>query len=480
MAYKHGIYVSEVPTSIVSPVEVDSALPVFFVTAPIHLSIDPYGVTNVPKLCYTCKEAVDYFGYNIKKEIWDNYTAVEAIYSQFVLYGVAPMVIINVLNPNIHKSDETGTLQLQGVTGLLEVDGVLLDKVIIKKPTTGNYTIDTDYTIAFNDDGYVVINMVDVTLANTTLNIEYAKLDTSLVDEYDIIGGYNATTNKNEGLELIDEIYPRFRKVPCQIVAPKFSENMTVATIMDTKASAINGCFKAMSLIDLPNDLKYTELAEHKNDENLVSERQLLCYPKLQNGEQIFHYSTQLAGLIALNDTNNGGVPYASPSNQNLKINGLVDNNANEIIMQLTQANYLNSNGIITALNFSKGWTAWGSQTAIYPSSTDVKDSKLSIRRMFDWIGNTCILTYWNKVDLPLTKRNIYTIVDSINMWLNGLVGKGYIIGGKASFSDDDNSTVDLLNGDIVIKLDVTPPSETKSIEFKLEFNVNSLNTFFS
>ena len=45
MAYKHGVYVSEVPTSILPAVVVDSALPVIFGTAPVNMT-DP---TNVNK-----------------------------------------------------------------------------------------------------------------------------------------------------------------------------------------------------------------------------------------------------------------------------------------------------------------------------------------------------------------------------------------------------------------------------------------------
>ncbi len=480
MAYKHGAYVSEVPTDIVSPVQVDSAFPIFFVTAPVHLASDPYGVTNVPKLCYTYKEAVEAFGYNIKESIWNNYTAVEVINSQFVLYNVAPMVIINVLDPKIHKEDKSATIQIANAGGLLEVDGVLIDTVKLKKDDDTYFVLDTDYSLAFNNEGFIVINCLNTEINTGEVDVEYIKIDPTMVDEYDIIGGYNVATGKNEGLELINEIYPRFRKVPAQIVAPKFSTNTTVATVMETKASLINGCFKAIALIDLPSELRYTELAQYKNDENLVSTRELLCYPKLRNGEQVYDYSAQFAGLIAKTDSENGGVPYVSPSNKNLKINGLVDNNNNEIILLPEQANYLNSNGIIAAINFVNGWTAWGSQTAIYTSSTDVKDATLQIRRIFDWIGNTSILTYWSKVDGPLTKRGIYSIVDSVNMWLNGLAGGGFIVGGTASFSEEDNSMTDLLNGDIVIKFDITPPLGMKSIEFKQQFNVDNLSKLFS
>lgn len=481
MSYKHGVYISETPTSIVAPVTVNSAIPIFFVTAPVHLAKDPYNITNVPKLCYSYKEAVEHFGHNTKQSIWDNYTSVQSIYSQFALYGIAPMIIVNVLNPLVHKADVMdSSLLLQGLSAVLEVDGVLLDTIKIKKNDTEYYVLDIDYSVAFDDEGFVVFNVYDKTLENTTINIEYTKLDPSLVDEYDIIGGYNATTGKNEGLELINEIYPRFRVVPTQIVAPKFSSNVSVASIMDSKASNINGHFKAIALIDIPSTIDYTEVPAYKNDNNLISSRQINCYPMLQNGEQFFYYSVQLAGLIGKVDSENGGVPYASPSNQNLKINGLVDKNGIEKILQIEQANFLNSNGVMTAINFSKGFTAWGNKTGAYPGVTDVKDTTIPVRRMFDWIGNTLVLTYWQKIDLPMTKRNIDTIIDSMNMWLNGLTSSGYILGGRVEFDSQNNSDIDLLDGNVTLKVNVTPPTPMKSITFNLEFDTNYLSALFS
>ena len=45
MAYKHGVYVSEVPTSILPAVTVDSAVPVIFGTAPVNMT-DPTNVNQ--------------------------------------------------------------------------------------------------------------------------------------------------------------------------------------------------------------------------------------------------------------------------------------------------------------------------------------------------------------------------------------------------------------------------------------------------
>ena len=62
MAYKHGVYTSEVPTSIVPAVNSTAGLPVVFGTAPIHLASNRAEV-NKPILCYTYAEAVAAMGY---------------------------------------------------------------------------------------------------------------------------------------------------------------------------------------------------------------------------------------------------------------------------------------------------------------------------------------------------------------------------------------------------------------------------------
>ena len=103
MAYKHGVYTREVPTSIISPTQTESGLPVIVGTAPVHLT----DVSNVnkPQLCYSYAEAVSYFGFS---KDWEKYTLCEFIYSQFALYAMSPCVLVNVLDPGKHKESITG------------------------------------------------------------------------------------------------------------------------------------------------------------------------------------------------------------------------------------------------------------------------------------------------------------------------------------------------------------------------------------
>ena len=100
MAFTHGVYTNEVPTSIISPVNSSAGLPVVVGTAPVHLT--DINNVNQPKLINSYAEAVNLFGYS---EDWEKYTLCEFIYSQFALYGMGPCVLINVLDPSKHKSE---------------------------------------------------------------------------------------------------------------------------------------------------------------------------------------------------------------------------------------------------------------------------------------------------------------------------------------------------------------------------------------
>ena len=100
MAFRHGVYKSEVATSIVAPTQGYAGLPVIVGTAPVFMG--DISCVNVPKLVYTYEEAVSIFGYS---NDWENWTLCEFMYSQFVLYGQAPCVLINVFDPTKHSEN---------------------------------------------------------------------------------------------------------------------------------------------------------------------------------------------------------------------------------------------------------------------------------------------------------------------------------------------------------------------------------------
>lgn len=482
--YYHGIKMSENETSLLT-VNETSSVPIVFVTAPINMADDPYGVTNKPKLCYTKSEAVGYFGHSTAESIWENYTGPQVIRAAFELYGKAPVILVNVLNPEKHVITENFEINSADGNELIISDvGVLADTI-----TFGDGSISPDdCSFGFNDNGEVVITYNGENALNEVLPItaSYSKLNPSAVTYDDFIGGYDSNTGTYSGLELIDNIYTMFRVVPSIIAVPGYSKNATLAAVMETKAEGINSLFKASVLVDLPtlddNGVRYTytETAALKNDKSITGIHTNALWPMVGYDGYKYYMSSHMLGIYMATDYANDDIPYKAPSNEKMYIDSIIDENGEEINLNLTQANYLNEQGITTAINFIDGWVSWGVQTAAYPGSSDVKDNTICVRRMFDYINNDFILSYWSKIDEPINRRLIDRIVDDYNIKLNSLVADGKLLGGRIEFLEAENSTTDLISGKIKFKTAIAPPPAAREIEDTLEYDTDYLSTLFS
>ena len=483
--YKHGVYTSEVATSVTSPVQVSAGLPVFIGRAPVNLVANPKAYVNKPLLAYTYAEAVAALGYT---DDYENYELCEAMYVQFKLYQVAPVVFINVLDPATHKTVVTDTaISLTSGTATIDKTGVMLDSLKVKLTQASQELVKgTDYTVAFDDDNKPLITAIaGGTLAGQpTIYVSYDYLDPEKVKPTDIIGGVDATTGVVTGSECIDQIFPKLGLVPGLLAAPGWTEKSSVAAILNAKARSINTLFKAMAVCDIDStddgaDI-YTKVYNWKSNHNYTSEFQINCWPKGVLDSAVFRLSTQLIGLICYTDSKNDDIPYVSPSNQTMQIDGIKNADGDEIVLGPDQAAYLNGKGIVTAMNLMGAWKAWGNRTGIYPTSMDPKDAWIPVRRMFNWIGNTIIITYWQKVDSPTNKRLIQTVVDSVNIWLNGLTAKGALLGGYVEYKAEENPETDLVNGINRFHIHMTPPLPNENMEFVLEFDATYLKTLFS
>lgn len=488
MAYRHGVYKSEVPTSLLPPVRTEAGLPVFVGTAPIHLGRDSEAMENVnkPQLCYTYQEAVELFGFN---RDFDRYTLCEAIYSQFALFNVAPVVLINVLDPDVHvTAAETMDCPIVDGVANLGID-VPLDFVVVSNasgaPEDPNAVAGKDYALTYNKDGEALVTVLPGGMFSvaTSLKVKVVRLDPDAVDGLDIIGGVDIATGNYEGLELVNEIFPRFRLIPGLLAVPKWSASPAVAAVMAAKMGNINGHFTNESVVDIPSGeggaSKYTEAPQWKEKNNYVLPNQIVCWGKPKLGDDVFCLSTQLVSLMNRVDASNGDVPYESPSNKNLQMNALVNAFGKELLLGPDQGTYLNGQGIVTAMNFVGGWKAWGNREAVYPAITDPKDAFIPIRRMFHWIGNEFILTFWQMVDKPMTRRLVKTIVNSYNVRLNGLAAREFILGGRIEFLENENPLTDLIDGILRFHIYVTPPPPAKEIWAILEFDPSYFSTLF-
>jgi len=482
MAYRHGVYCSEVPTSIIPPVNTAAGLPVVFGTAPAHLASDP-APANKPVLCYTYAEAVAAMGYSAD---WDNYSLCEVIYSQFALYNRAPVVFVNVLDLKTHKTavaQDEFTIGTDGTVVL--TDPVILSSLVVKKTGAGQALVEgTDYTAAYNDEEKVIVSVVEggALDGEASMFINYDKVNPSAVTASTVIGGIDGGTGAKKGLECLNDVFPMFGMVPGIVLAPGWSQDPTVAAVMKAKAGNINEHFKAIVLTDVPTDtvVKYSDVSAWKNSNSYNGEDQVVCWPMVKLGDTLYYMSTHMLGVIAQTDSANDDIPYVSPSNKSMQINGTCLEDGTEVILGPAEAAYLNGQGVVTALNFIGGWKSWGNRTGCYPGNTDAKDAFICIRRMFNWHAQTFILTYWAKVDAPINKRLIQTVLDSENCRLNGLAARGAILGGRVEFQEDENPTTNLLDGIIRFHTYLTPPTPAREIDNVIEYDPAYFNTLFS
>lgn len=478
MSYNHGVRVQENPTSLTVPIEGTAGLQVIFGTAPVNLAEDPYSVTNELVIAYSYKEAVAALGYS---NDFKKYTLCQSIYACFKVFNVAPIILCNVLDPNKHKkNNEVQELNVIDSQATLKLAGVLLDKLKIKNGEA-ELSKDIDYIATFDDDGYVIISLTDSSIS--TITVESVSIDPEQVDKDDIIGGYNVSTGKETGLELVRKVYPKFGFTPGLLLAPGWSHIPTVGVALAAKSTEINGSFSCENLIDLDSSsegaTKYTDCKELKERCGYTNKHSVLLWPQIKLGDMQFAYSAIMGALIAYTDAENDDVPNLSPSNKLLGVSGTVLEDGTEIVLDQTQANLINGQGIVTAINVN-GWRSWGNNTAIYPASTDPKDRWICCRRFFSWWGNSFILTYFQKVDSPANYRLIESIVDTENIRGNSYVAQGKCAGCRIEFNAEDNPITDILNGKIQFKQWLAPYTPAEDIFNVLEFDPSMIEAALS
>lgn len=415
--YRHGVYTQEKQTSLVTPSLAEAAMPVVVGVAPVHTL--PNGTkipVNEPKLCYSMTEFENYFGKPAEGDNPEDFKLWQTAEVYFDRYKVAPLVGINVFDPAKHLADGEAASQP----------------------------------------------------------------DPSKVSASDIIGTTSAIGERS-GLKLVDEIFSRFRLNPGLIMAPGFAKDPTVAMAIETSCNNIAGFFRACGLIEVSDEVEvYSEVPAWLNDNNLTDkDGNTICFygDCLYNGI-VEPGSAHLAGCIGGRDNEEGGVPYWSPSNYQLECEGLV-HAGRELHLTAQEAAYLNSQGIVTGLNWIGGLRCWGDETTAYPGVTDVKEHQIPVRRMFTWIGNTLILTCWQFVSSPIRRRLIETVQDTVNYWLNGLVSRDYILAGRCEFEGADNNKLNLMDGIVRWHVYVTPPSAARELDFILEYEPDGLNNLF-
>jgi len=479
MPYYHGIRVKENPTNVPVPARSTGGVLIAIGTAPGGTA-----KPNEPVLVNTYAEAAASVGYS---DEWDKYTLCQAISACFLKVGAAPIVLINVYDPQKHgKALAETEIDVANMQAVLAVKNVILSELVVKNGAD-TLAAGTDYFAALNDEGDTVITILDGSsaAAATRLKVSGKVSDISGVTAADIIGGLDVSTGEETGLEAVRKVYPKLGEVPGLIIAPGWSHIPSVAAALSAKAeSEIGGDFKCMAIVDINSTAtgakKYTDVQAAKAAAGLVSPQVIALWPKVIAAGDAMYYSAYYAAVMIKADAENGGIPSYETGNRPIGISGLCLDDAEntEILLDHYQANEVNSYGVVTALNLD-GFRTWGNSTCCYPGITDPKDRWIVPRRLFNWERNNLIIKYTNTVDSPASYRTITAITDAENVYLNSLAADGHIAGGRVEFNPDENPISQILDGHLRFNLYMSPYVPAEDILFVMEFDVSTLEAEF-
>ncbi len=482
MAISHGFNLTEATTSVSAPVSVDSGLQVVIGTAPVNMLDDPESAVNTPILVTSFKEASAAVGYSTD---FEKYTLCEAVSANFKVMGVGPVVLINVLDPAKHTATmESTTVQINDGIAEIEKTGILLSKLVVKSGST-TLTADTDYTAMFNDDGTVSIAVISGGKADgvTNLTVSGTVIDPSKVTAADIVGNVNVSTGAESGIEVVRQVFPKLGKVPGILLAPRYSKDAQVAAALQAKCRKINGVFNAVCYIDIDSSssgaTKYTDVAEQKTRQAATSREAYAIWLYGKIGTAIYSGSSLAAAATVYNDSQYNDCPNASPSNVSVPISAACLEDGTEVLMDQEQGNVLNDDGVATFIR-SSGFVLWGNETCCYPKNTDPKDAYLCVRRFFNHTWTNFVLDNQSKLDKPMNKKRLQSIIDSENMKGSVYVSTEVCASYSMKSDADLNTEAELVAGHYHFYQYCTPFPPFKQVNNTMEYESGALSSALS
>lgn len=512
MAYRHGVYTSEVSTSIQTAAPVDSALPFVIGTAPRQ--VGPVLITSWARYCaaFGVPESVDIGG----PEFSRGGTLTNFAYYWFILAGRSDCILQSL--PGIKYSSEpisvkVGTeikqarfdIQL-GLVAAANRDGwrgPIMNSPLVITYDDGDYYFDlggfegaeSNYVSSISVDGgsgnTLTITLVDLATGSSIANAVLADNSVSpLSVRFHAYGEVaESVTPVIAAIQSIHTIYERFNRVASMLLIPGAYFTPSYGSLPSAMASAVSnigGRFKGVALCELSAGDKLTASAgvsveDVAEDIPSSSPYVIFSWPSVGVGDFRFPSSVALAAAINATDGQYGGLPYVSPSNKPLPVTGaycMIENDDEQIVEEpvfLTRDDvnaYLGAHGIVGFRNTAQGWVAWGDNTAAFPGSTDVKDYMIPIRRMFNYVSNQFQVFADARVDMPLNLRQLEGVVKSFNQILAGWVGFGALNAGSVELDKELNTTASLLAGTVYVRIRIAPPPAMVVIEGVLEYDV--------
>jgi len=485
MTYLHGTYGSFEKSLGTVPTQSDTVV-VYVGVAPVNLvrGYKEKEIINYPVQLKNMAGAQQKMGYSADIAAFSLCEAMNVHFANSV-ENAGPIVVINVLDPDLHKKTEVVTETLVFINGRANIvsDKIILDTLVLEDMVEDvDYILDYDFTTST-----VVISYLGDT-APERVNVSYHEIDLSMIGEADLIGGVTSS-GVYRGFGAVRLVYPELGLIPNILAAPGYSQIPAVYQAMVQAVKKINGHWDAYFVADIPisdgeTAIDTKELAvKWKKEHDYSSEYAKVCYPmwQLKDGT-IYHLSTLTVWLMLLVDGTHNGIPMESPSNKQLpsgrQYYGKGSKNRG---YDQQQANELNENGITTGIYWGGRNVLWGPHTAAYQYGA-VTDKRVifdnSLRTMM-YVSNSFQQEHAITIDGPMTRAMADSIRNREQEKADALAAIGALIGTPVvAFKETENSTDALAEGDFVWNFEGTPTPPFKSGTLKVAYTDAGFTTF--
>jgi phage tail sheath protein FI len=482
--YKYGTYGTITDSIVQQSAEAASAL-VYVGTAPVGFVKNNTAAVNTPIVLGSLADAEEFIGYSSD---WKSYTLCEAVAAHFenTLGNIGPIIVINVLDPAIHKKSTTKTINVTFTNGFarFESDTIVMDTLALDDLAEG-----TDYTSRYSKGNVILTAITE--LDGEPIEATYIEMDPLAVTTADIIG---EATNEGhyKGIGSIQLVYPNTGRITNVIAAPGWSEKPDVYKALVNATSKINDHWDAYAIADIPikdGNTAIDTIAKAnawKTANAYNSGFSKVCWPcglDALSGS-IFHLSTLTAWAILRTDAEHGGIPSETPGNTQIPIDSLYFGDASTNLgYDRRGANTLTERGITTAIFWGGTYKLWGDHTAAYNISNTELDPKFYFDaniRMLMHITNSFQVEWSPAIDEPMNRALIDTILNREGEKLDLLVAQGAVIGEpRVQFIPAQNSLGDIMQGQFRFDVAATPAPPAKALSVFVAFTDEGFSSLY-
>ena len=389
-------------------------------------------------------------------------------------YGAGTVLVINVLDPAVHRSNVVGQEHQFGDNDQLQLGHGALQALTLKSADgLTSYVKDTDYSVTMLT-GKVKRLAGGAIAANGQVKADYTHADPSLVTSADIIGAVSVAGLRS-GLKAFADSYNLFGFFPKLFIAPGFSTLNSISVELIAAAEQMGG----IAYIDAPIGTTVQQVIAGRGPAgainfNTSSDRVRLCYPHVKvydattDGERLEPLSIRAAGLRAKVDLDDG-YWWSSSNRELVGVIGLERPLTARVDDPSSEVNLLNEVGITTVFNsFGTGLRLWGNRTAAWPTVTHMRNFE-NVRRTKDIIDESIRYSSLQFVDMPITQALIDSITESVNLFGRKLTGDGALLGFECWYDPARNPQTELELGHLLFNYKLTVPLPFERGTFETE-----------